>query len=432
MSFFAFVKGCVRLFAVAYLSSVLLGWLILQTPFCQNRFVSALDALFIAASAVSTTGLTTLDIGTTFTFSGQLIILLLIQLGGIGYLIFSSIIILNLEQKLTSLRKKIPHSPFSLSKNQTVPSLIKQAAIYTLICEVSGFIILYFFFSDKGIEEPFWEALFHSLSAFCTAGFSLFASNMEGYKDHFGINATLSILSLLGAFGFFLSIDLFSKIKSLKEWMRRVRRTLLSFVFVTILTSTLLFLLTSTFPEESSAFERVVISVFQVISTLTTAGFNTIDMRTLSLLPHLLLIILMLIGVSLTGSGTNMRGTSLISLFRLLKGALANRLLHQKVLLKRSQIALSPFAQYLLVLLVFGSLLVLIENQPFLPLIFETASALCTIGLSMGITPELSALGKSLLIFLMIAGRTGILIVSFTLSLDELSWKQKRTEELAF
>lgn len=435
MSTTSFIQNLVKkrtvlqLFLFGYFSCVALGWLVLQLPLCQKSFVSGIDVLFTTASAVSTTGLTTVDIGKMFSFPGQLILLLLIQLGGIGYMIFSSFLILNLRRNLSKLRGIEP-----ASSSPPIAELAKQIITYMAICEISGLVLLFFYFRNEGIDNALWNALFHSVSAFCTAGFSLFSSNLEGYKNHLGINTIISFFSLLGAFGFFLWMDFNKKVKNRKALMGLATRMAQPLATVAIIIGAFLFLLMTIFPTESSKLQNVIISFFQVISTITTTGFNTVDIRALPLVIHLLIITLMLLGVSLTGNGKDMRGTSFTTLLRLTADTLRNKnsLWGQKVLFKRAQIVFFSFSCYCLVLLAATLLLNLIEKQPFLPLFFETASALCTVGLSMGITPELSGSGKSLIALLMLTGRTSIFVLGFALSNRAISWDRKRNQELVF
>lgn len=426
----------IRLFIWGYLSSAIVGWLVLQLPFCQKSFVSTIDAFFTSASAVSTTGLTTVDIGNVFSFPGQLVILVLIQLGGIGYMIFSSFIILRLEQKMSDFSRRNTSPASILSRGLTIQSLVKQVVIYTMICEFCGLIALYGFFRNSGVENSLWSALFHSVSAFCTTGFSLFSLNLEGYQGHFGINAILSFLSLFGALGFFLWIGISRRLTGVKGHIRLAARTTKSFPAALVMMGAILFLWMTTFPEESSGFQKLIISFFQVVSTISTAGFNTIDIRTLSTITHLFLIVLMLLGVSLAGSGINMRGTSfsllLMLMLNVLKVNKMSCLRSQRVLLKRMQIASSTFIHYFFVLLVFNLALIVIEKQATLPLLFETASALCTVGLSMGMTAKLSIAGKSLLIILMLMGRIGIVILGFAFSFKELAWEKEIREVPSF
>ncbi len=426
----------VRLFILGYFSCVIVGWLVLQLPFCQRTFVSGIDTLFTAASAVSTTGLATVDIGKTFSFPGQLALLLLVQLGGIGYMVFSSLIILNLRRKPLRLHRIDLVPAPSFSQNFTLRGLLKQVITYTMICELGGLIVVYIFFRSRGVEDPLWNAIFHTVSAFCTAGFSLFSSNLEEYKNHLGINTILSLLSLMGAFGFFLWMSFFKRTPDQKVYIRLAIRIMRAFATAAIVIGAFLFFLMTIFPTESSRFQKWIISFFQVISAITTAGFNTVDIRAFPLAVLPFLTTLMLVGASLTGSGTDTRGTSLLALLKLttrwLTGEKTRSFRSKKILFKRTQTALFTFVTYSLILLVSASLLNLIEQQPFLPLFFETASALCTVGFSVGVAPELSTLGKGLIVLLMVVGRTGILILGFALSAKMLSWEQEGEREPAF
>ena len=388
--------------------------------------------LFTTASAISTTGLTTVDIGKTFSFPGQLVLLLLIQLGSLGYMVFASFLLLNLRKKISKSCNIEPAS--SPSNEPSITKLAKQAVTYTAICEISGLILLFFYFRNEGIDNSFWNALFHSVSTFCTAGFSLFSSNLEGYKNRLGINIVISFFSLLGAFGFFLWMNFFSRVVNRKAFMGLVARIAQPFATVAIIIGTSLFLLMTTFPIESSKLQKLIISFFHVISTITTTGFNTVDIKTLPLVTHLLIITLMLLGVTLTGNGRDMRGTLFTTLLKLTANTLRNKRTNsswnQKVLSKKIQISFFSIACYCCVLLTAALLLNLIEKQPFLALFFETTSALCTVGLSMGITSDLSALGKSLIAFLMLTGRTGIFIIGFAISTKAITWDRQRNQEL--
>lgn len=411
----------VQFFILSYFACTVAGWLILQMPICQKNFLSGLDVFFTAASAVSTTGLATVDVEKTFSLCGQLVLLCLIQFGGIGYMVFSSFIILSLKQKM---RDQSLHPSWV-----QVRKLIKEVIIYTLICETVGLLFLYFFFKNDGIENVFLNALFHSISAFCTAGFSLFSSNLEGYQNHFAVNLILSSLSLLGALGFFLGIDLIKAIASGKKCIQFVTRMARSLVTTMILLGAFLFLLITPFTTENGGPYKLIVSFFQVIFTITTAGFNIIDIGILSNSALAFLTFLMLIGVSLIGSGTNMRGTSFFALLKLTSNIITRRNTssrRKRVFLKRVQISVSAFSNYLVCLLIFSILLALIEKHPFLPIFFETASALSTVGLSTGITSELSSLGKYLIIFLMLTGRVGILIFGFASSTRALEEQEKK------
>lgn len=374
-------RSLITKFILFYFLLAAVGWLLLQLPISQNTHVKDLDHLFTAVSAISTTGLVSVDVGKAYSFFGQFILLLLIQFGGILFMIFSYFIILSYKQK-----------PINYN-------LVKQVFLFTSTCEVIGAVLLYFFFRNAGIEHPFWNAIFHSISAFCAAGFSLFSSNLLGFRDHLGINVTLSLLSIFGCVGLFLWLDSFK---------RMALRTFRAFTTWVILAGALLFML--------MAHQNMVIAFFQTISAATTVGFNTIDLKILPSIGLFLLMVLMLYGGALTGNGINMKSTSVIGLMKLVFDMQKSYRRGQKVLLKRILFTLSTCICFLLTLTIFLGPLLLFEKESTLSLLFEAVSALCTVGLSMGITAELSAFGKSMIILLMLIGRSGILILGFVLS----------------
>ncbi len=412
----------IRLFILWYFICLASGWLLLQIPVCQKASIPSLDTLFTAVSAVSTTGLQTVDIGTVFSFTGQVIIILLIQFGGVGYMVFSSLIVLSLKQKLSVFENSASFQDITLAK------LIKQVIWYSIVCEVGGVIVLYWFFKDAGQQQALWNAVFHSISAFCTAGYSLLPTSLETYAHHFGMNMAISVLSILGAVGFFLCSEMFNKPLLWERGGKFLGRIFSCFTTITITGGGILFLLLGVFFAETSQFQRVLVSFFQAMSAITTVGFNTIDMRTVPQSALLLLCVLMLIGASITGSGVHMKRTSVPILLKLLMNMLTVketlRARSQKVFAKRVQIATYTFTNFFLVVSLPFWILVFIEGLPTLSLFFEAVSALCTVGLSTGITSQLTALGKGLIILLMLTGRTGVLLFAFAISTQKISRKK--------
>lgn len=382
--------------------------MLLQLPISQKIAVSGLDNLFTAVSALSATGLACVDIAQNFSLFGQMVLLLLIQLSGMAYLVFSSFIILKIKEAIIGFSGK-EYSKAEL----TTKDLIKQAVLYTAFCEIIGFVFLYLCFQNAKEDQAFWNAIFHTASSYCTAGFSLFSSNLENYANHLGINVVVSILSLLGSVGFFLWIAM---VKSNLSFFRCAVSIIQSFTAKIILISSLIFFLTSHL--EMHGYKKALISFFQVISAISTAGFNTVDLRTLPQVGVILLIILMLYGGCLTGSCLNMKGISLSTLTQLI----SNRQRHlfddidRQIAVKRTLLTFFTFGCYLTVLVFSCLLLSFSERRPVLQLLFEAASALCSVGLTVGISSELSIFGKWLMLVLMFMGRTGILILSFAVA----------------
>jgi trk system potassium uptake protein TrkH len=196
-----------RLLAFGYLSYMIAGWLLLNLPFAQTAPQRALDTLFTAVSAVSTTGLSTIDTGTSFTLFGEIVVLALIQLGGLGYMTVSSFAFLALRNKMTGARQQTTRAVFGLPGNVSPKRFIMAVVAFTLTCEVIGAGLLWIAFAQHGVDGAFWLGLFHAVSAFCTAGFSLFPTSLEGFRPDTLINWTISGLSLLGALGFIVVAD---------------------------------------------------------------------------------------------------------------------------------------------------------------------------------------------------------------------------------
>lgn len=380
----------------------------LQLPFCTKESIIWVDSLFTAISAVSTTGLVVVNISEVFSFFGQLVLLLLMQVGGILYLVANSYLILNIKQTILSFRgENYSENTFPIKK------LILHAIFYTAVCEIIGCAVLYFIFSSSGTEAALWQAIFHSVSSFCTTGLSLFPSNLENYATHLGMNAILSLLSLFGAIGFFLWIHFFMRAAHTKKREGFIARISRSVTSLMILSGALLFLLTTTFFSQESQFQKILISLFHTISAVTTVGFNTIDLGAQSQIPSLILIFLMLYGAFLTGSCLS------IPRFSFFKFPIKNQnrtALDQHLHSKKMQVVIAIVSTYLLVLFTATLFLLMSETHSWLSLLFEAASALCSVGLSLGITSELSSLGKCMILLLMFMGRVGILILGYVVA----------------
>ena len=209
-----------KLAFLGYLSYIVLGWLFLCVPFLQKgEGVKVLDNLFIATSAVSTTGLVPVSVSDSYNFLGQVVILLLIQLGGIGYMTFGSFVILSRKTDLSEVRSEVGKTVFSLPASFRIDKFVRSVVKFTLIIEFVGAVALYCVFRKAGTPDAIWSAVFHSVSAFCTAGFGLYNNSFENFAGNFWLNAVISLLSYLGAIGFIVCVDVWrvvrGKVKSL-------------------------------------------------------------------------------------------------------------------------------------------------------------------------------------------------------------------------
>jgi trk system potassium uptake protein len=406
---------------LGYLTYALLGWLVLLIPICHKEHVSALDNFFIALSAMSGTGLATVSVVNEYSLWGQIVILLLIQAGGIGYMTFSSFVILATTKKLSHFRSKIASTAFSLPEGFSVQEFIYNVATFTFVCELIGAVVLGLIFLSKGVEFPIWYGIFHSISAFCTAGFSLFQDSFIQFKYDVGINITISVLSILGAMGFIVWLDLYKRIKGNKDHLTFITKVILSVTFWFLVLGTLLFFLLEGPLQENTTFHRLITSFFQIMTANTTVGYNTLDIGNLTRSTVILLIFFMVFGSSPSGTGGGLKSTTFVALVGLVKSTITNHhtvsFWKREIPPKRVQLATAIFGYYMFVLSISVFILTISESsKSFLPILFEAASALGTVGLSMGLTSDLSSFGKVLIALLMLMGRVGILTFGIALS----------------
>jgi trk system potassium uptake protein TrkH len=412
----------VRHVVMGYLMYVAVGWMLLSLPFCHRSGTAAsgLDHLFISTSAISTTGLVTVSVSGTYNFFGQLIVMVLIQLGGIGYMTFSSFVILSQNKTLSKTRQDILSTVFSLPESFKVYKFIKSVIVFTAAVEAAGAILLYLIFRNAGAENAVWKAVFHSVSAFCTAGFGLYDNSFENFSGSFWINVIIAVLSYLGAMGFIVFVDIWRKIRGKIKHVTLTTKIILSATFYLSVIGTVLFFITEPSIQNLPADKRLLASFFQTMTAMTTVGFNTIPIGAVSRASLLLIITLMVIGAAPAGTGGGLKCTTFTALWGLMMSVLKG---HKDVSFwgrvipeLRVRLACANFCFYVSALLIGTYLLSLTDRVvDFEGLLFEAASALGTVGLSTGITSSLTAMSKLILIGLMYAGRIGPLTFGLAL-----------------
>jgi trk system potassium uptake protein TrkH len=418
-SFLASVEP-VRLVVFGYLSYMLFGWVLLCLPFSQREAVSCLNNLFTSVSAVSTTGLVTISVSDHYTFFGQVVVLCLIQLGGVGYMTLGSFVILARGRDLSDLRSGVSERVFSLPASFRMDKFIRSVIVFTLIVELLGVIMLNAIFRSAGVKNALWNSIFHSVSAFCTAGFSLFNNSMESFTGNFWLNIVIGLLSLLGALGFIVLVDVWRRITGKIPHITFTSNVILRMSFILLIGGGILILIiepsTQFIPRES----RVMTSFFQAMTAMTTVGFNSVPIGKLASSSLIILTFLMIIGASPSGTGGGIKSTSFTAVVGVirstLKGDIKVRFLGRVIPQTRVRSAMANVGFYLFVLLLGIFLLTITEPLPFKDLLFETASALGTVGLSTGITATLSGLGKVIVCVLMFIGRLGPLTFAIALS----------------
>jgi trk system potassium uptake protein TrkH len=406
---------------LGFLSLIVTGTLLILIFNTGTRPLRLIDALFTATSAVCVTGLIVVDTGKDLSPASQGVVLFLIQLGGLGVMTATTAFSLMIRERIGIRQRMFFAGGFGLDSPSGVIRLLIRILILTFTIEGIGIIPLYFGFLGSGMSlgSSLYSAIFHSVSAFCNAGFSLFSDNLEGFSTTIFVPGTVMILIVAGGLGFVVLTEL-------REMARGVRKLSLpsKLVLVTtallVISGSLLLLLT----EWENAFGdlqggwKIWNGVFASI-TPRTAGFDTVTPAAFSSAGVFVLILLMIIGASPGSTGGGIKTTTLaillVSTWNSLKGRQEVRLWNRRLPFRVVQGAVTVVVLYLGTLLVGITVLVLMEPFPFRSLLFEVASALGTVGLSLGITPELSDTGKFVLVLMMLWGRVGIVTFLYSL-----------------
>ena len=425
-----------RLVILGYISYIVLGWILLSIPFAQHGpGATALDNLFISTSAMSTTGLATVSVTDSYTLFGQIVILLLIQLGGIGYMTFSSFVILSHKKALSDKRTEIANVVFSLPDSFRVDKFLRSVILFTAAIETAGAASLYFIFKQAEQPHALWSAIFHSISSFCTAGFSLYNNSFESFKDNFWLNATVGVLSYTGAVGFIVCVDVWRRVTNKIPSITLTSKIILHCTFWVSLIGTAILFVSEPSIQHLPVDERLVASFFQAMTSLTTVGFNTISISDISRASLLLLTTLMIIGASPSGTGGGLKSTTFTALIGIMRSSLQGQkhiyFRGKRIPAERVRLAVATFCFYMAFLLLGVYLLTLTEQMDFEAILFESASALGTVGLSVGITAKLSCLGKLVVTFLMFVGRLGPLTFGMSLFLRQTPPAEEQDEDVA-
>ncbi len=424
----------VRLVLLGYSSYIVIGWILLSLPFAQKRTVAALDNLFVATSAISTTGLTPVSVADSYTLFGQIVILLLIQLGGLGYMTFSSFVILAGQKRISGARTQVANVIFSLPESFRMDKFIRSVMSFTFLSEAVGALVLYGIFRRAGQTDAGWSAVFHSISAFCTAGFSLYNNSLESFAGDFWLNCAVGILSFLGAMGFIVFVDVWRRLRNKIPDVTLTTRIILHCTLWVSLTGGFIFFVSEPSVQALPITKRLIASFFQSMTAMTTVGFNTIPVSAVSRASLLLLTILMIIGASPSGTGGGLKSTTFSALLGIMRSTLRGErhvsFWGRRVPERRVRLAMATFCFYMVFLLIGVYLLTFTEDADFEAVVFEAASALGTVGLSTGLTSSLSDLGRVVVTFLMFVGRLGPLTFGLSLFLGRGAMKPQ-DEDLA-
>lgn len=401
-----------QLLATSFFMAIAIGALLLSLPLATRGegAASFIDAFFTATSSVCVTGLIVQDTPAYFSNFGLVVILVLIQLGGLGIMTISSAVALAVRRGMAIKQRAVMQQMMDQSYYEELKHVLKRVIQGTFIIEVLGAIVLAIAWYEpaRGALGTLWVSMFHAVSAFCNAGFALFSDNLMGPQGTPLALATHMALIVLGGLGFtiigpILGFRLPKNIHTRLTIIVSVTLIIVGFVFFLFVESTRGML-------EQPLSAKMWNALFQSI-TARTAGFNTVDLSMWSDGSIVLMLILMFVGASpgSTGGGikTTTLGVLILATISMVRGRreveFNGRRIPQEIIIKATTILLLSLALVYL----FTIALMLTESLPFKSLMFEVVSAFGTVGLSLGITADLSNIGKVLITLLMFLGRIG-------------------------
>ncbi|KAI7259397.1 hypothetical protein KC345_g10320 [Hortaea werneckii] len=414
-----------QILVLGFAVMIIIGTLLLMLPLSSvsGQPLSFINALFTATSAACVTGLVVVDTGTYFTGFGQAVILVLIQIGGLGFMTMATLFALLLKRRISLRDRLILQEAMNQSSMEGIVRLIRKVLIYSLVIEAAGAVLLTIRWAfDMPLDRALYYGLFHAVSMFNNAGFDIFGDfrSLTGYVRDPVVNLVVMFLIVAGGIGFIVMSDLVD--------FRRTRRLSLHSKVVLTMTAglilagmvvILIFEFTNSRTLGPLNFgSKLWAALFQSV-TPRTAGANTLDITGLRQATQFFVIILMFIGASPGSTGGGIKTTT----FTLMIGAVISMLRgREDIVLFRYRLAQERVFKALTITLLALLLIVTVsmvlsttEGSPFLIILFETTSAFATVGLSLGMTTELTEVGKILISLTMFAGRLGLLTLAYAL-----------------
>ncbi len=420
-----FILSPTKIIMLGFFIFALLGSWLLQTPLALRQGVRLAyeDSLFVATSSVCVTGLSTVNVGETFSVFGQIILLILIQVGGLGVVTFTTALLLFFHRKLSLENRMVIQNAYNLETLSQLGGLTKRILMATLCLEGIGAIGYAFVFIPEFGPIGIWYSVFHAVSAFCNAGIDLLGGNSFCvYRDNVIINVTTVFLILVSGLGFPVYWEIIRVFQTRKDCGKRSMISRLNIQAKLVLVMTLILfvggaLLTFVFEYNNpdtlgnlNMWQKIQASIFQSV-TLRTAGFATIDQSCFKEVSCLVYLVFMFIGGSPAGTAGGVKTVTVAMLLTFLLDDITGRkeadIFRRKVddkYLRRS-VAIITFSFSMLIILTVC--LMCAEKSSLVDTLYEMTSAIATVGLSRGLTGELSCLGKMIVVVTMYLGRIG-------------------------
>jgi trk system potassium uptake protein TrkH len=400
---------------------ILIGATLLNLPIASadGKSIGFVDALFTSASAVCVTGLVVVNTATHWSIFGKVVILILIQVGGLGLMTMATLVALVLGRKITLKERLIIQEEMNSTSLSGLVKLTKYVIISTVTIEGIGALLLSLrFIPTYGVVKGIWFSVFHAISAFCNAGFDLTGESMIPFVDDILVNITVMSLVIIGGLGYFVYIDI-TQNKRFKRFSLHTKLVLIISGALLLLGFLVIFILEYNNPETLGKLSfkgKVLASAFQSM-TPRTAGFNSVDTGKLTDSVAFLTIIFMIIGGSPSSTAGGVKTTTvgllILAVISVVKGDQDIEIYRKRVPHDIAYRALAITGVALVIVIGVAMVLSITENTSFLDVLFETASAFGTVGLSRGLTPNLSIIGRLIITFTMFAGRVGPLTMVF-------------------
>lgn len=412
---------------------ILVGALLLMLPISSagGLWTPFHETLFTATSAVCVTGLVVQDTGTYWSSFGQAIILMLIQIGGLGIITMAIAIVLFSGRKISLVERNMMADSINAPYLSGILRITRFILLFTAIVEGAGAVSLMTVFIPRfGAARGIWYAVFHSVSAFCNAGFDLMGresgkfSSLTAFTDSPVVNITIMALIVIGGIGFVTWNDMITKGPHFSRYRMQTKTVLIMTLSLIVIPA--IYFYVCEYGGEAMP-TRILASFFQSVTT-RTAGFNTTDLTKLSEAGIFIFIVLMLIGGSPGSTAGGMKTTTVAVLFSQMLSVFrrsdSTPLFRRRIDEETTRKASALLLMYIFLFSLSAIIISRVEGIPMLTCLFETASAVGTVGLTLGITPGLHAVSRILLMLLMYAGRVGgLTLIYATLSNDHSTGK---------
>lgn len=415
----------VQILALGFLIVIIIGAIILSLPISSRTGepTNFLDAIFTSTSAVCVTGLITLDTSTHWSVFGQTVIITLIEIGGLGFMSFGVLISLILGKKITLRERLVMQEAMNTYSIQGLVKMVKYVLIFTMSVQFFGALLLSTqFVPEYGIGRGIFYSIFHSISAFCNAGFDLFGTSLVGYSSNSVVILVISALIIIGGLGFTVLLEIY-EFKGMKKLSLHSKLVLIT-TAILVFGGAILMLIFEYNNVDTIANMNIkdkLLNSFFASVTPRTAGFNSISTSGMTLASKFLTIILMFIGGSPGSTAGGLKtvtfGILVLTVICVIKGREDTEVFGRRF---TKEIVYKSFTLLFIgVSLVIFSTMILSYTEvgvSFIDLLYETTSAFGTVGITLGLTPNLSSIGKVLIMLMMYFGRVGPLTVMLALT----------------